>query len=224
MKFENIRTNTFENEEKFKESKTASLLRKFKNLGVTGAFALSALLASCGGGPKNEATSESLESKNVDKNIEKISSEKLSLLEERIKEYKDAADTTTYAVPYYNPRVLEDNGSTYIFHFEAPTDSTIEITETITKGPAKEEGSFDKTIYAEYVRKNGVLLKYSERTDSLDVKHATMIAKSGASYIVAEDGTVHSESYNKGAFENLVDRTNRSSKPIHKIHKPEVEL
>lgn len=216
MTFENHDTNTLELINNFKESKTYSLVKKFKKLGIVGAFAISSLLASCGGGPKNEGTAQVIENNIENSHIEKISPEKIKLLQEKIDEYITATDYEKYSgVPYHNPRIFESpDGSTYIFHFGNPTDSTIEIKGGINDGPAKGEDVFVKEIYAEFVKKNGVLLKFSETNEKIDFNSdGNMKSEAIATYVVAEDGSIQSKGYKNGDFENLIDKAINSKKP-----------
>lgn len=204
--------NMEENKSKIEEAFT-SLVSKFKRIGIVSAVAISSLLTSCEGGPKNEASAQTIENHIENPSIEKVPQEKISEVESAMNEYfaqKQAENN------YFHGRVFEDvNGSKWIIHFDNPTDSTVEIKANLNSGPDKREGVFMTNVDVEFSKKSGAVLRYTESDEIIDGEGSVRGLKSEnkSAYIVAEDGSVQTNNYKKGEAEKMVDKVIQSKKP-----------
>ena len=208
-----------ENKELSKETAFQELMKKFRRIGIASAVAISSLLVSCEGGPKKEASAQTIENHIEKPNIEKISTEKIASVEAAMQEYlaqKQAANG------YYHGRVyIAPDGSEWVIHLKSPTDSTIEINANLNAGPEKREEAFTTNVDMEFLKSNGAVLRYTERDDILDIDPnkkdnggiSGVRSESKSAYIVVEDGTVQSQHYTQGDAEKMIDRVMHSTKP-----------
>lgn len=208
-----------ENKESAKETAFQELLKKFKRIGVASAVAVSSLLVSCEGGPKKEASAQTIENHIEKQELEKISAEKIPAVEAAIKEYlaqKQAANG------YYHGRIYTaPDGSEWVIHLRTPTDSTIEIDANLNSGPEKREEAFTTKVDMEFLKSNGTVLRYTESDDILDIDPnqkdnggiAGVRSESKSAYVVAEDGTIQSTHYQNGDAEKMIERVLHSTKP-----------